>query len=93
MQLSAILSTFIQLPVVIKIFVLSIFNWLFYTGFTVIIIAGLDSRGFLFGPMVAVALGIAFVPVRKKGKLPGETISVEYQLEYGTVCCFNNMHV
>ncbi|KAL5021600.1 hypothetical protein ScPMuIL_000755 [Solemya velum] len=47
------------------------------------IIVGLDSRGFIFGPMVAHALGIGFVPVRKSGKLPGETISVAYSLEYG----------
>ncbi|WAR13043.1 APT-like protein [Mya arenaria] len=51
------------------------------------VIVGLDSRGFLFGPMVAVALGVAFVPVRKKGKLPGETFAVEYTLEYGTDRC------
>lgn len=47
------------------------------------VILGLDSRGFLFGPMIAQALNVAFVPVRKKGKLPGETIQVEYTLEYG----------
>jgi len=49
------------------------------------VIVGLDSRGFLFGPMIAQALNVAFVPVRKKGKLPGETIQVEYTLEYGKV--------
>lgn len=49
------------------------------------VIVGLDSRGFLFGPMIALALNIAFVPVRKKGKLPGETFRVEYSLEYGKV--------
>lgn len=49
------------------------------------VIVGLDSRGFLFGPMIAQALNIAFVPVRKKGKLPGETVQVEYTLEYGKV--------
>ena len=51
-----------------------------------LISTGLESRGFLFGPQVALALGIAFVPVRKKGKLPGECIKMEYSLEYGTVC-------
>lgn len=58
------------------------------------VIVGLDSRGFLFGPMIAQALNIAFVPVRKKGKLPGETIQVEYTLEYGKVywyCCRHNV--
>ena len=50
-------------------------------------LTGLESRGFLFGPQVAAALGIAFVPVRKKGKLPGEVIKMEYSLEYGKVGC------
>ncbi|NXH86842.1 APT phosphoribosyltransferase, partial [Edolisoma coerulescens] len=43
----------------------------------------LDSRGFLIGPPLAQRLGIGFVPVRKKGKLPGPTESVSYSLEYG----------
>lgn len=46
---------------------------------------GLDARGFLFGPLIALRLGAAFVPVRKSGKLCGETFRVEYTLEYGTV--------
>lgn len=48
------------------------------------VILGPEARGFLFGAPVAYKLGIGFVPVRKKGKLPSETISVEYALEYGT---------
>ena len=48
------------------------------------LIAAPESRGFLFGLPVAQSLGIGFVPVRKPGKLPGETVSVEYELEYGT---------
>lgn len=47
------------------------------------VIAGAESRGFIFGMPIAYALGKAFVPVRKKGKLPCETISAEYDLEYG----------
>ncbi|NLY67863.1 MAG: adenine phosphoribosyltransferase [Tissierellia bacterium] len=46
-------------------------------------IAGPEARGFLFGATVAYALGVGFVPVRKPGKLPADTISYEYQLEYG----------
>ena len=42
-----------------------------------------EARGFIFGVPVAYALGVGFVPVRKKGKLPAETVSVEYSLEYG----------
>lgn len=47
-------------------------------------VAGLEARGFIMGGAVAQALGVGFVPVRKKGKLPGKTISQDYQLEYGT---------
>jgi adenine phosphoribosyltransferase len=42
-----------------------------------------ESRGFLFGPIVANKLGKGFIPVRKPGKLPYETISISYELEYG----------
>ncbi|CAD7081927.1 unnamed protein product [Hermetia illucens] len=47
------------------------------------VIVGLESRGFLFSFTIAAELGIGCVPVRKKGKLPGECVSVEYVLEYG----------
>lgn len=55
-----------------------------YENQNIDIIAGIESRGFIFGSALAFALGISFVPIRKKGKLPGETISQSYQLEYGT---------
>ena len=48
------------------------------------VIAGTESRGFIFGVPVAYNLHKAFVPVRKKGKLPRETVSVSYDLEYGS---------
>lgn len=46
-------------------------------------IVGLDARGFLFGFAIAAELGLPFVPIRKKGKLPGKCKSIEYELEYG----------
>ncbi len=47
-------------------------------------IVGIESRGFIIGGALSYTLGKGFIPVRKKGKLPGETISHEYALEYGT---------
>ncbi len=47
-------------------------------------VVGAESRGFIFGAPIALRLGVAFVPVRKKGKLPAETLSATYDLEYGT---------
>ena len=47
-------------------------------------IIAIDARGFLFGAPVAVALGAGVIPARKKGKLPGATLGVDYALEYGT---------
>ncbi len=48
------------------------------------IVAGIEARGFILGAALAIELGVGFVPVRKKGKLPGATIEETYQLEYGT---------
>lgn len=48
------------------------------------LIAGPEARGYVVGAPLAHTLGIGFVPVRKKGKLPAKTVSVEYALEYGT---------
>jgi len=47
-------------------------------------IVGLDSRGFIFGPILAQKLNVSFVPIRKKGKLPGEVEQISYNLEYGS---------
>ena len=47
-------------------------------------IVGVESRGFLFGLMLANKMGIPFVPIRKVGKLPGETLKFKYDLEYGS---------
>ena len=48
------------------------------------VIAGLDARGFIIGSVVAYELGIGFVPIRKKGKLPFTTVAESYELEYGS---------
>ena len=48
------------------------------------VVAGAESRGFIFGTAIALALGVGFAPLRKPGKLPGEVIGVDYSLEYGT---------
>ncbi len=49
------------------------------------VVVGLDARGFLLGPIIAMRLGAAFVPVRKKGKLPGDVVRAQYEKEYGVV--------
>lgn len=54
-------------------------------------VVGLESRGFVFGAILAERLGAGFVPARKKGKLPGDTLSETYNLEYGFDCI--EMHV
>ncbi|KAF5194403.1 Adenine phosphoribosyltransferase [Thalictrum thalictroides] len=59
--------------------------------FGTIILQGIEARGFIFGPPIALAIGAKFVPMRKPRKLPGEVISEEYVLEYGTDCL--EMHI
>lgn len=55
-----------------------------YAGAGIEAVVGVESRGFIFGAPLAYLLNCGFVPVRKFGKLPSETVSVEYALEYGT---------
>lgn len=52
-------------------------------GVQIDVIAGIESRGFLFGMLLANKLGVPFIPVRKQGKLPFKTVSESYKLEYG----------
>lgn len=62
-----------------------------YKGKNITVVAGIEARGFIFGPPIALAIGAKFVPLRKPRKLPGEVISEEYILEYGRDCL--EMHV
>jgi len=55
-----------------------------YRGMKIDYVAGIESRGFIVGALVAYLLNAGFIPVRKKGKLPGATIEESYALEYGT---------
>jgi len=54
-----------------------------YIGVRIDKVAGIEARGFVLGGAIAHQLGVGFIPVRKQGKLPCDTIGVEYELEYG----------
>ena len=55
-----------------------------YTGQQIDKVAGIEARGFILGAPIAHQLGVGFIPVRKSGKLPGDTLEHHYDLEYGT---------
>jgi adenine phosphoribosyltransferase len=55
-----------------------------YIGKEIDLVLGMEARGFIFGPALAYRLNAGFVPVRKPGKLPAETIKISYELEYGS---------
>jgi adenine phosphoribosyltransferase len=57
-----------------------------YIGKEIDLVLGMEARGFIFGPALAYRLNAGFVPVRKPGKLPAETVKVSYELEYGSNC-------
>ncbi|XP_039043244.1 adenine phosphoribosyltransferase 5-like [Hibiscus syriacus] len=62
-----------------------------YKDMDISVVAGVEARGFMFGPPIALAIGAKFVPLRKPRKLPGEVIAEAYELEYGRDCL--EMHV
>ncbi|XP_027168881.1 adenine phosphoribosyltransferase 5 isoform X2 [Coffea eugenioides] len=62
-----------------------------YREMDISVVAGVEARGFMFGPSIALAIGAKFLPLRKPGKLPGSVISEAYELEYGSDCL--EMHV
>ncbi len=75
-------TTILQDPDGLRLAVDGIMDFLKDVDFDMVV--GPESRGFIFGVPVAYAMHKGFVPVRKKGKLPCETISMEYELEYGS---------
>lgn len=62
-----------------------------YKSKNISVVAGIEARGFIFGPPIALAIGAKFVPLRKSKKLPGKVFRQEYDLEYGSDCL--EMHV
>ncbi len=76
------ISTLLKDPKALRMTVDS-FVW-FFSNQHVDKVVGIESRGFMFAPIVAYNLNAGFVPVRKPGKLPGETVTQTYDLEYGS---------
>ena len=76
------ITTLLKDPVGFRVTINELVNR--YTGMRLDKIAGIESRGFIIGAALAYQLGTGFVPIRKKGKLPAETIGQDYELEYGT---------
>lgn len=75
------ITTLLKDPVGLRVTVNELVNR--YSGLAINAVAGIESRGFILGAPLAYMLGVGFVPIRKKGKLPGETVRQEYALEYG----------
>lgn len=76
------ITTLLKDPVGFRIAIHEMVNR--YTGIRIDKVAGIESRGFIIGAPLAYLLGVGFVPIRKKGKLPADTIGHDYDLEYGT---------
>ena len=76
------ITTLLKDPVGFRITINELVNR--YTGAKIDMVAAVEARGFIIGAALAFQLGVGFVPIRKKGKLPAETIGYDYDLEYGT---------
>jgi adenine phosphoribosyltransferase len=76
------ITTLLQDPLALRMTV-DRFVW-FFSGRRVDKVVGIESRGFMFGPIVAYNLNTGFVPIRKPGKLPYQTVRETYELEYGS---------
>jgi len=76
------ITTLLKDPVGFRVTINELVNR--YTGARIDKVAGIESRGFIIGAALAYQLGVGFVPIRKKGKLPAETVGHDYTLEYGT---------
>ncbi len=75
------ITTLLKDPVALKETLNILYD--FASGLDITKVVGIESRGFIFGAMLAEKLGVGFVPIRKPGKLPAETLSESYALEYG----------
>lgn len=75
-------TTLLKDPVGLRITINELVNR--YSGLKIDKVAGIEARGFILGAPLAYMLGVGFVPIRKNGKLPAETVAQEYALEYGT---------
>lgn len=76
------ITTLLKDPVGLRITISELANR--YPGNKIDRVAGIEARGFIIGAALALQLGVGFVPIRKKGKLPAETVGHDYELEYGT---------
>ena len=76
------ITTLLKDPVGFRITINELVNR--YTAQKIDRVAGIEARGFIIGAALAYQLGVGFVPIRKKGKLPAETVGHNYDLEYGT---------
>jgi adenine phosphoribosyltransferase len=78
------ITPLLQNPRVFRVLIDAFVHRYMDSGMRPAVVAGLDARGFILGSVVAYELGLGFVPIRKKGKLPFTTVEETYELEYGS---------